>query len=676
MAYNQFERELLNPQTGIFTRRMGDAAGVTAEVSQRFAEFRESQLTGANGLSGSGRQALEQFYQGAEQRMWRRAATHELDQTFAHEEALIGAQIEGQVDRATFLYSDPEEVAASAFQIESLAGDLADARGLQGPARQQFIEGQLSAMHSSVATQMASAGNAAGAEAYIRELSANGKIDATDAALLMDKIRPMSIAQQGSALANQAYAGSSGTVGGTPGDPIAGSPIGVFAHRMGISESGGNAGAARVNRDGREFRGTFQVGEARLADMKAAGIVPNDMSLAEFGSAENAALQQRAFAWHIADIDRVIDEEGFLDKGWHRDGLRAVAHLGGIGGMRQFVRSGGKYNPSDELGTSLEAYYTKFSGHNPSGTAQGAALIDEHEDPEVRAAAYAELERLQSLEHKQFNRRQAQAADDLYTRIEQAFLTDENFNLDDYLRQNPGLIDQLGDELSNVRNFYEKRGQIETQPDIYAGLQIMSEARPDDFVREELWRYRTQLSPQDYRAMVDKQARLLGERAEGTGGGIVTITDLRRNIGAVTGGLDTVDRGEVERRMTQFIQSFEAKEGRAPSAIEQYAQAERLTAGLRGETSFVVDVGEVWGIDEGDALEVLQQVDEAGLPALLQREDLEFNVPGPGGTTQRLKVDPETLRTFAFNYERDTGTAPRPSQVLQMVFLIESGMLP
>ena len=30
--------------------------------------------------------------------------------------------------------------------------------------------------------------------------------------------------------------------------------------------------------------------------------------------------------------------------------------------MAKFVNSGGEYNPSDELGTSLQDYYQKFSG--------------------------------------------------------------------------------------------------------------------------------------------------------------------------------------------------------------------------------------------------------------------------------------------------------------------------
>ncbi len=38
---------------------------------------------------------------------------------------------------------------------------------------------------------------------------------------------------------------------------------------------------------------------------------------------------------------------------WH---IWVVKH-----GMKKFVQSAGKYNPSDELGTSLQDYYDKFA---------------------------------------------------------------------------------------------------------------------------------------------------------------------------------------------------------------------------------------------------------------------------------------------------------------------------
>ena len=48
---------------------------------------------------------------------------------------------------------------------------------------------------------------------------------------------------------------------------------------------------------------------------------------------QDLALQERVVRWHIADIDEAIDVFGDKALEYCRDGLRAVAHLGGKAGM-------------------------------------------------------------------------------------------------------------------------------------------------------------------------------------------------------------------------------------------------------------------------------------------------------------------------------------------------------
>ena len=109
--------------------------------------------------------------------------------------------------------------------------------------------------------------------------------------------------------------------------------------------------------DGRRFVGKLQFGEARLRDYQRA--TGTTFTQDEFKA--DTALQDRVAAWHLADIDKAISGLGDAASGYDRDGLRAVAHLGGVSGMKRFVRSKGEYNPADELGTSLQSYYDKFS---------------------------------------------------------------------------------------------------------------------------------------------------------------------------------------------------------------------------------------------------------------------------------------------------------------------------
>ena len=76
---------------------------------------------------------------------------------------------------------------------------------------------------------------------------------------------------------------------------------------------------------------------------------------------QNVDLQNQVAAWHFKDIDKAINKLGDIANNFDRDGLRAVAHLGGIGGLKKFVKTGGEHNVADFLGTSLQDYYKKFS---------------------------------------------------------------------------------------------------------------------------------------------------------------------------------------------------------------------------------------------------------------------------------------------------------------------------
>ena len=138
----------------------------------------------------------------------------------------------------------------------------------------------------------------------------------------------------------------------TPGSTMDG-----FMQKLAMSESSGDPNAEITLEDGRTFTGLYQFGDARLSDYrKATGA---KFTTAEFK--EDEALQQKVADWHFADIEDTIDALGSEADGYDRDGLKEVGHLGGISGMKKYVRTKGQYNPSDALGTSLSDYYDKFS---------------------------------------------------------------------------------------------------------------------------------------------------------------------------------------------------------------------------------------------------------------------------------------------------------------------------
>ena len=132
----------------------------------------------------------------------------------------------------------------------------------------------------------------------------------------------------------------------------------TFLDKLVESESSRRSDAEITLDDGRKFVGKLQFGKARLKDyQKATGT-----SFTQEDFKENLALQDRVAAWHLEDLAKAVDELGDAAKGYSKEGLLAVGHLGGKSGMEQFVKSKGQYDPEDALGTSLSEYYNKFSG--------------------------------------------------------------------------------------------------------------------------------------------------------------------------------------------------------------------------------------------------------------------------------------------------------------------------
>jgi len=131
-----------------------------------------------------------------------------------------------------------------------------------------------------------------------------------------------------------------------------------FISKLKKSESSGDDRSLRTNKDNRQFGGGLQFGMDRLKEyMNETGA---EFDLDSF--VDDSRLQKEVGLWHIKNIDTNIGKiKNIPAKFSNQNGLRAVAHLGGVNGMKKFISSGGKYNPKDELGTSLLDYYTRFS---------------------------------------------------------------------------------------------------------------------------------------------------------------------------------------------------------------------------------------------------------------------------------------------------------------------------
>lgn len=157
-----------------------------------------------------------------------------------------------------------------------------------------------------------------------------------------------------------------------------------FDRSLAVTESGGDYGV--VNSEG--YTGKYQFGQDRLDDFNRA--TGSSVKLADFRA--NPSLQEQVQDWHVQDIDSHIRAKG-LDKVIGQEvagvpitlnGLRAMAHLGGKGGMEKFVSTGGRYNPADSNGTRLSDYArTHAGGSMPSGPApEGFAINPQQPAPQ------------------------------------------------------------------------------------------------------------------------------------------------------------------------------------------------------------------------------------------------------------------------------------------------------
>ena len=124
--------------------------------------------------------------------------------------------------------------------------------------------------------------------------------------------------------------------------------ISNFISSLSMSESSNNSESIRTNRDGKQYAGFLNIGKAVQDQYMDATGAEFDMDAFR----DDPVLQNKVALFHIKNIP-----EKFNDI----NGLRAVGHLGGATGMKKFVKTNGKYNPKDELGTSLMDYFNKFS---------------------------------------------------------------------------------------------------------------------------------------------------------------------------------------------------------------------------------------------------------------------------------------------------------------------------
>lgn len=147
---------------------------------------------------------------------------------------------------------------------------------------------------------------------------------------------------------------------------------GDFDAALRTSESGGNSQV--VNSEG--FGGLYQFGQPRLDDYNR--IHGTSHTVASITQPGQEATQETIYQWHKGSIlGELGGYVGTTVNGQTLDenAIVAMAHLGGTGGARQYIESGGAYNPADSNGTSLSDYAAKFGGGSITRSTSGGSPV-------------------------------------------------------------------------------------------------------------------------------------------------------------------------------------------------------------------------------------------------------------------------------------------------------------
>jgi hypothetical protein len=263
---------------------------------------------------------------------------------------------------------------------------------------------------------------------------------------------PVSLAQAGGAVPSAAPTAAE-ALGNDAMAAIGQPSSGGYRESLIGTESGGNWAAQNSEMGAGGQAGHFgrvQFGQARLQDAMNAGAIPQGTTPQAFMASPE--LQMAAEDWHFADLEsQLAPYVGAVVNGQPLDmgALVAMGHLGGAGGARRFVETGGQYNPSDSFGTSLADYAQTHGGYSGGGMdASGApvpmqgggagvtaALSAAMSDPWVAEKYGPVLEALMGQEMQRSQMQygaQLEQSDPLY----QAQLAQQQFDLDQ--ARNPG----------------------------------------------------------------------------------------------------------------------------------------------------------------------------------------------------------------------------------------------
>lgn len=674
----QFERDLLNPTSGVLSRRQGNAVGITNEAGSQLDQFRDRMLSEyGEGLSSSGRQAIEQYLDGFSQRAWKTAAAHELRETKQYEETMFDAQMEALGDRATIFAGDPDAVGSIVNRTIQIAEDHAASLGITDPAaRDQFVQDKTTSTLVASANALAST-DPERASQLLDEGVKLGVMDPTDAQRAQQQLKPLVIkqkARQAVDLARAADTSQDGVISADPGqyrvNPVMNPLIGT------------REGASRMLRPDavqnldEVLAGPFSV----LQSMVPFELQINDALAKEGTSRERNTPGSQHFHGKALDINMkglspaqrmdVVNKAlaaGFTGFGFGRN----ILHLD-TGPRRSWT-----YGNDTFGGVSAADLDRKVRGYdappvNPQRFRSGSEVIANIEDPEVRAEAEKQYNAAVNAEYTRTQREGALVANDIITQVSEAHANGLPNPVDDLLSQ-PGVRAALGSRVDTVESYAAKRysgEDIKTDPDAYSALTNMMYSNPAEFAKVDLTAdYAHALSPGNLRQMIDAQAKIRGD-AQNPDRTPVSMSNIRSNV------LPTIETFQVDEdsadfvtntvvnQVAQFITSEVDRTGRAPNMLQQQSYAKTIMTQL---TTTEVPLFDPAGLNNAETREnlatVMQAASTMSIDDLLDT-DIQMTYPNPQGGSVTVQIRRARVEEFIRQFSRTQMRTPTPGEII------------
>lgn len=682
--WNDKRAEWMDPNTGIFARRNGDAVGAAEEMralSERFAQEMQQKYSG---LDNDSTNALSRFLEGEQANLFERAANHELTESRRYEDAMLEAAINNEANRAASSIGTPggdREIQASLIKADGLIDSWLQNKGIDPTSAlgESLRRGKMTEHILGVAEAEAQL-DPEGAEALVR--AAMEDMDASRAQSWLAQNRPRVVARRAADAVNTARAIDEGSIAAS-GDT-------AIPHGTEITM---NLGPLRPLQPNQEILNV--VGTA-VADVLGPGGRVEVFSGRDDDPRRGKSASPRHYSGNAVDVRffrpdgsqvRLGDPEfrqialaaanrGALGIGFGREYMGDAMHID----MFDWTVDPGRFGPVwGSAGDAMEGQIVQAmrAAEGLQRAKSGIEYIESIEDPVVRAEAMQQYSTAQNYRHRAMDQHSQQIAIELQNEIDRRAAAGEEIDVNAIIEPYRG---QLGARVESVRDYglaVAAGDTIQTDPTLFNSLARMANGSAEE--RREFANtpiranFAGELSGDAIAELEAMQRGLLrdlnpdevpteGQLQFYSHDQIMDIIQPQLNL------VDSDKRAELSTELYRALENYQqtvfAGTKQRPSRRELELEARRLS---RSKVPQFNPSG--WQLTAGrdqDFLKVLERADEGSLTDLIQVDDLVLSYD-IGGQTVNHRVTSDEIEQAIAKWRSVYRVDPLPSQVIQLM---------